>query len=733
MEGCLTSIPPTMKLEYLEALQGAPLVLEVEAHPNRWNQRASYWSAAVDYVLYWKMRKTIFGSRALLPMTLDGEGAMNEQDLAVLSSGFLTLVDSVIVCDPSQLTGGHLTEALRSVFYLAHWCPSPTYTAVVVVNQADLHPALAAESLLMQVVNCLPSQPQAILFVPGMGWSDLRAFTTAVSLLVGRSRALEQIAVVPAELLTRRVPAAALPEHLGGTLSWSDWMVQLIGRGLRVPRPVAVAASSPALDTGLADNPACFAQAQAELDSAIALLPEADKAALLEARALVPDLYEKESPPLRFLRHESFNLWAAARRLAMYWKTRKELFGDRAFLPMNQTGEGTLTRDDIIVLSSGFYTLLPTDHEGRAVICGHPSRRGDHSRAHRLRLAFYMWSIVAENEESQKSGCVILAVLQKPVLDRVVREASAMVQEALPLRVYRVHVVNPPLKSEERTFLESLVPLCLKLFGTVVQNRAKVHVASTHKELLHKLTAEGLKEEGIPEDLGGQWKYEFFAHWQELRMCYEWELPVVGARNTDFHCIPHYHPKARSELTAEEKVERKRRLNVLHSRRKRSRSKVEKEVLSGQVAELQQEHAGLKEESDRLQELLKQAENMVSTIKTGGGVSSLSLEGKTPGTSPVSAHDSDPPSTVPTGTLMHKAQTRKNDIREQDMAVIPEHIDSRLQQPSPHFLPLATGDINDIPACPTSTVCAPALEALGLSSKWLRQGAEQSQRTCFDH
>jgi len=375
--------------------------------------------------------------------------------------------------------------------------------------------------------------------------------------------------------------------------------------------------SSPSKDSveSFVETPVVEEKGLLALEEALAMISDDDKAALMEARVRIPELAEKEAPPIRFLRAEDFDPWAAARRLVNYWATRKEFFEDRAFLPMNQSGEGTLSRDDVTVLRSGYITILPNDNAGRPVICGHPSRRKNHAPLPRLRLAFYMFSIICECKKTQEEGCVIISVLQRPSLDRTVREAATRLLQSLPIKVYRMHIIHPP-RVERETFLGSLVPLCLKLFGKYLEHRASVHVADSREELFEKLAKHGLTEDSLPEDVGGSWKYSAFLQWLELRMCAEWELPVVGARNEqNFPCIPSYHAKPRSDLTEEEKVERKRRLNVLHSRRKRERSRVEKEVLQEQATELQDENDRLLKEKEELENLLRRAEGVVSKIE----------------------------------------------------------------------------------------------------------------------
>jgi hypothetical protein len=99
-----------------------------------------------------------------------------------------------------------------------------------------------------------------------------------------------------------------------------------------------------------------------------ALQGVSDKREYLRAVELAPELVRTESDPLRFLRCDNYDAWAAALRLTMYWKMRCKLFGDRAFLPMTQTGEGALTNQDVERLREGAMRLVDPDKMGRAVI-----------------------------------------------------------------------------------------------------------------------------------------------------------------------------------------------------------------------------------------------------------------------------------------------------------------------------------------------------------------------------
>lgn len=140
-------------------------------------------------------------------------------------------------------------------------------------------------------------------------------------------------------------------------------------------------------------------QALIELEQAIDLIPEADKEAYLHAVRTVPALVQLESPPLRYLRFDSYNTWAAARRLVDYWKGRVEMFGaERAYLPLRLTPtpshasaiaepamstpgtiQSALDDLDVEVVNCGTFMVLPKDSSGRPVILHDRSRYVNHA------------------------------------------------------------------------------------------------------------------------------------------------------------------------------------------------------------------------------------------------------------------------------------------------------------------------------------------------------------------
>jgi hypothetical protein len=142
-------------------------------------------------------------------------------------------------------------------------------------------------------------------------------------------------------------------------------------------------------------------QALIELEQAIDLIPESEKGAYLHAVQTVPSLVQLESPPLRYLRFDSYNTWATARRLVDYWQGRVELFGaERAYLPLrltpasspanasaNATAESRSTVQsaldelDVEVVNCGTFMVLPKDSHGRPVLLHDRSRYVTHAPA----------------------------------------------------------------------------------------------------------------------------------------------------------------------------------------------------------------------------------------------------------------------------------------------------------------------------------------------------------------
>jgi Divergent CRAL/TRIO domain len=127
---------------------------------------------------------------------------------------------------------------------------------------------------------------------------------------------------------------------------------------------------------------------------------------------------------------------------------RREVFGNnRAFLPMNLSGQGALTEDDVKTLQTGYLLNCPDDENKSSVLYYDRSKRPQDDKASARILFFALQSTMA-NEASQKDGFVLLMNLSNVFSSDIniskVQFASRLIQEAMPIRVKRIHLVCRP-------------------------------------------------------------------------------------------------------------------------------------------------------------------------------------------------------------------------------------------------------------------------------------------------
>lgn len=101
-----------------------------------------------------------------------------------------------------------------------------------------------------------------------------------------------------------------------------------------------------------------------------------------------PDLVLNESKIADFLRVERNDSFGAATRLAKYWKARKNVFGERWLLPMNQTGHGALSAEDVAILRSGYIVVMPR-YSGGIIALFDESRLPKEPGDTKTRIIFY--------------------------------------------------------------------------------------------------------------------------------------------------------------------------------------------------------------------------------------------------------------------------------------------------------------------------------------------------------
>ena len=142
--------------------------------------------------------------------------------------------------------------------------------------------------------------------------------------------------------------------------------------------------------------------------AALTCLEKYETQELQEALEIVPELVARESAPLDFLRTEMYNPVKAAIRLAKYWKARKICFAERWLLPLNQTGAGALSMEDVEMLRTGSRVFIQRPGQGVLVIAD-DSRLPRSLGVFMFRLMFYIARLY-DDEINQREGATFMFI-----------------------------------------------------------------------------------------------------------------------------------------------------------------------------------------------------------------------------------------------------------------------------------------------------------------------------------
>ena len=229
-------------------------------------------------------------------------------------------------------------------------------------------------------------------------------------------------------------------------------------------------------------------------NGAVKLIPDAQKAAYLEALEVSPTFLETESNPILFLRREGFDPWAAAQRLVSYWEERKKAFGEKAFLPLSFN---SYTDETTRALWEGVVLQLPNDIRGRSVIYRDNKKLAMLSLKARLQLVFYMLDGIArDNPRSAEEGFVIVEIMEAINFDRNSKIGVHVAQNSMPLRAHSVHI----LCSGKDPHADAVA---VKLMPWITRGNVHVHVCKTLEERAKALLPYDLRKDCLPQFLGG--------------------------------------------------------------------------------------------------------------------------------------------------------------------------------------------------------------------------------------
>ena len=326
-----------------------------------------------------------------------------------------------------------------------------------------------------------------------------------------------------------------------------------------------------------------------------------------------------ESNPLQFLRYSSYDLEAAAKRLCQYWFQRRLVFEAKAFLPLNLTGKGALDRDEIKLLQASWLAKLPTLENGQHVLLA--DRRlllPGAQLSQKLKVFFYMFKELASHKISQERGIQYINMLVMPRMAKVDFDFEQMACHLMST-VFPVKIQIKLLAHQPRPYphTASLIATYARIVqGMEIKFDSIDIISEKRKEkLLQHLSEMGASADGLPESVGGVWKYSDMIDWVVRRIkCEKLKTHVKSSG------VP--------VMTAEERKLARRASNAIHSRRKREKQKALQSSLEQEQRRAESLNKRLKTEQKHLEDLMEQASACLSReIRWPGFHSSHGKEG----------------------------------------------------------------------------------------------------------
>lgn len=358
---------------------------------------------------------------------------------------------------------------------------------------------------------------------------------------------------------------------------------------------------------------------------AASLLPGEERAAFDEAKEKALKLLMEESDPMSFIRFAEGDPEAAAKRLVAYWQIRKNTFGDRFLLPMDLSGRGALTNDDVDTLKTGFIALLPDDCYGRKVIYFDNSMSnklldGTSRRAARFRCLFYMSSVAAK--EGKPCTLIRFSNTTKMYLHKAELVLGLFNSLPVKLSVFLNLYQAPP---GARRMFEKTVVSIFEDFKDREKYRGilKSFIGDTPGELIEELSRYGFLEDCLPPSSGGTWDPAGHESWLLSRVR-EDRARYGTADVSDDEMKPPAGSNKRKAAVEENlddlmvmkaRAERKRLMDRKYSEQRRQKEKMEESTLYNQYVRLNAKNKELCAEEARLKKLLSQAQSKVTEIE----------------------------------------------------------------------------------------------------------------------
>lgn len=250
-------------------------------------------------------------------------------------------------------------------------------------------------------------------------------------------------------------------------------------------------------------------RAEKQVHEAIMLLEPELTQEYNEAMAFVPNLVQKETKPIYFLRREEYNPYKAALRLVRYWKARKQFFGERWLLPMTQSGAGALDSDMVATVRNGVWHVVEKPYPVGFTDFSRLPRGVDFEKA-MAQIMMYIGTVHTA-EVFQTEGICVLNIISSRFRPTVLPmpEVRQIIGGAVPLKMKKILVAS----TYEEGF-EHLLDYRLYHQQRVseVQYSKNFPVAgirgNSQRETLQLLIGNGFHRHSLPREFGGDFDFD---------------------------------------------------------------------------------------------------------------------------------------------------------------------------------------------------------------------------------
>ena len=338
----------------------------------------------------------------------------------------------------------------------------------------------------------------------------------------------------------------------------------------------------------------------------------------LVALETVPELVKAETPRINFLRTEDYNPIKACRRLALYWKHRRHVFGeDRWLLPLNQTGSGALSSTTIEVIRSGCFWIVM---EPETVVVIDFSRiERQLSDAESMEWLFY-FGTVCSNELTQTTGVTVIHRITEGQRFKIVPGLFEIATSAMPFKFGQKMIIST-LDESKKLLAEFLILQTAKMVEYNQRCSPLVIDTPAVEARLQTLQENGISRQSLPSCLGGVLGEEYWQNWIRTRINTE-ELIGSIVRNKASLSITDDETKTFTRTNVNKKKplhakasndkESVRRRNAIHHQRWLQKQTIRRNALHEKSKLERHRNAQLKALNEKLTSLLAQANYIVA-------------------------------------------------------------------------------------------------------------------------